>query len=80
MFQSPYIGQNSGGFFSDFQISGQSLINESCLNSRTSNDPDMKLVSVTKLDKRNTAILKNFYEMSCMQMVTSLSFFQFTAN
>ena len=28
---------------------------KSCLNSRTSNDIDMKLGPVTKLDKRNTA-------------------------
>ena len=40
---------------SDFWISGQSLINENCQNSRISNDIDMKLGPVTKLDKRNTA-------------------------
>ena len=37
---------------SNFLISGQSLIKESCHNSRTSDDIDMKLEPVTKLDKR----------------------------
>ena len=45
---------------SDFQISGQSLIKEKCHNSRTSNDIDMKLGAVTKLDKLNTATSKTF--------------------
>ena len=39
-------------------MSGQSFINENCHNSRTSLDIDMKLGSVTKLDKRNTAVSK----------------------
>ena len=39
----------------DFRISGQSLINENCPNSRTSNDIDVKLETITKLDKGNTA-------------------------
>ena len=51
--QSPDIGQNSDGGISDFRISGQSLIKENCHNSRTSDDIDMKLEPVTKLDKRN---------------------------
>ena len=45
------IGQNSDGSISDFWISGHALINENCHNSRTSNDIDMKLEPVTKLDK-----------------------------
>ena len=53
LFQSPEIGQNLDMGISDFQISGQSLIKESCHKSRTSDDTDMKLESVTKLDKRN---------------------------
>ena len=36
-----------------FLISGQSLIKENYQDSRTSDDIDMKLGSVTKLDKRN---------------------------
>ena len=48
---SPDIGQNSDGGISDFRISGQSLIKENCRNSRTSDDIDMKLGPVTKLDK-----------------------------
>ena len=58
--QSPDIGQNSDVGISDFQISGQSFINENCHKSRTSDDFDMKLGPVTKLDKRNTATPKKF--------------------
>ena len=58
--QSPDIGQKSDGGISVFQISGQSLIKEKCHNSRTSNDIDMKLGAVTKLDKKNKTTLKNF--------------------
>ena len=56
--QSPEIWQNSHGGISDFRISGQSLIKGNCHNSRTSDDIDMKLGPVTKLDKRNKTILK----------------------
>ena len=56
--QSPDIGQNSDGGISDFRISGQSLIKENCHNSRTSDDIDMKLLPVTKLDKRNRTTSK----------------------
>ena len=44
---------------SDFRIFGQSFINKNCPSSRTSNDIDMKLGQVTKLDKRNTSTSKN---------------------
>ena len=43
-----------------FPISDQLLLNKSCHISRTSNDIDIKLGSVTKLDKRNTKMLKRF--------------------
>ena len=43
---------------SDFQISGQSLIKKNCDNSRTSDDIDIKLGPVTKLDKRNKTTSK----------------------
>ena len=43
-----------------FLISGQSLIKENCHNSRTGYDIDMKLESVTKLDKRNKTTSKKF--------------------
>ena len=43
---------------SDFWISGQSFIKENCHNCRTSNDIDMKLGPVTKLDKKNTNNIK----------------------
>ena len=58
--QSPDIGQNLDGGISDFRISGQSLIKENCHNSRTSDDIDMKLGPVTKLDKRNKTTSKKF--------------------
>ena len=53
--QSPDIGQNSDGGISNFWISGQSLIKENCHKLRTSDDIDMKLGPLTKLDKRNKA-------------------------
>ena len=37
----PDIGKNSDVGVSDFRISGQSLIEENCHNSRTSDDIDM---------------------------------------
>ena len=58
--KSPGIGQNSDEGISDFRISRQSLINQNCQNFRTSNDTDMKLGPVPKLDKRNTATSKKF--------------------
>ena len=53
------MGKEERRFFSDFQISDQSLINENCHNSGTSHDIDMKLEPVTKLDKRNTISERN---------------------
>ena len=58
--QSTGIWQNSDGGISDFRISGQSLIKENCYNSRTSDDIDMRLRSVTKLDKRNKTTSTKF--------------------
>ena len=65
---------------SDFRISGQSLIKENCHNSRTSDDIDMKLRPVTKLDNRNKKRQKNLTLTSCRKILTSLSFFGFLAN
>ena len=56
--QSPDIVQNSDRGISNFGISGQSLINKNCHNSRTSNHIDMKLGPLTKLNKRNTTTSK----------------------
>ena len=50
--------KNSGRGISNFRISGQSFKNENCQNSIASHDIDMKLESVTKLDKTNTATSK----------------------
>ena len=59
--QSPDIGQNSDGGISNFQISGQTFIEENCHNSRTSNDIDVKLWQVTKLEEKNTATSKKVW-------------------
>ena len=57
---SLYIWQNLDGGISDFRISGQSLIKENCHNSRTSDNIDMKLGAVTKVNKRNKKASKKF--------------------
>ena len=43
-----------------FPISAQTLIKVNCRNSRTSDDIDMKLGPVTKLDKRKKTTSKKF--------------------
>ena len=78
--QSPDIGKNSDQGISDFRISGQSLIKINCHISRTSDDIDMKLRQVTKLNTRNKATSKKMMITSCQKIVTSLPLFQFTAN
>ena len=80
MSQSPDIGQNSDGDVSDFQISCQPFIEENCHNSRTSNDIDVKLGPVTKLEKKNTAISKKSDDSVLSEFMTSLSLFGFIAN
>ena len=54
------MGQNPDGGISNFRISGQSLIKENCHNTRTSDDIDMKLGPVNKLDERNNTSSKKF--------------------
>ena len=78
--QSPDIRQNSDGGISEFRISRQSLIKGNCHNSRASDDIDMKLGTVTKIDKRNKTTLKKLTMTSFWKTVTSLPYFQFTAN
>ena len=58
MNQSSEFGQNLDGG-TDFWIFGQSFIKENCLDSRASNDIDIKLGPVNNLDKKNTAMSKN---------------------
>ena len=64
-------------------ISGQSLIKENYYNSRTSDDIDMKLGLVTKLDKRHKATLKKFdndvMSENCNVIVIFPNFGQFGA-
>ena len=43
-------------------------------------DTDMKIVSVTKLDKNNKTKSKKLTVMPCQEIVISLSFFQFMVN
>ena len=73
------FGQNSDGDISYLRISGQSLIS-GFHNSGASDDIDMKLGPVTKLDNRNKTTLKNLTLTSCRKILTSLSFFRFFAN
>ena len=56
------------------------FLNKNCQNSRASNDVDMKLGPVNKLNKRKTATLKNLMTTSCQQIMTSPSFLQFMAD
>ena len=78
--QSPYIGQNSDEGILDLRISGQSFMKGNCHNSRTSDDIDMNLGPATKLDKKIKTTSKKLTMTLCSKIVTSLSFFQFTAN
>ena len=69
------LGKTKTGMF---LISGF-LIKENCHNSRTSDDIDMKLGTVTKLDKRNKTASKKLTVTSCRKIVASLSFLRFMA-
>ena len=81
--QSPDIGKNSDGGISDFWISGQVLVKENCDNTRTSDDIDMKLEPVTKLDKKNKTTSKNIdvdvMSEICGAIVIFRIFYQFGA-
>ena len=70
------------GIFGIFPISGFLVdpYRQKFLNCRTSNDTDINLRPVTKLDKRNTATSKKLTMTPCQQIVTLLSFFQFMTN
>ena len=52
------LGKTQTVVISYFRISAQSLLKENCHNSRTSDDIDMKLGPLTKIDKRNKATSK----------------------
>ena len=56
------------------------FLNKNYHNSRTSDNIDMKLGSVTNLDKRNKTTSKNLMMRRCQKIVTPLSFFQFMVN
>ena len=49
-------------------------------NSRTSDDIDMKLEQVTKIEKKNKTTSKKFDDDECQKFAASFSFFQFMAN
>ena len=57
--ESPDVGQSSGRGISNFWISGQPLLNKNCDNSRTTNDIDMRIGLVSKLDRGNTTTSKH---------------------
>ena len=59
---SPDIGQNPDNCITDFRISGQPFIKVNCHNSRTSDDIEMKLVAVTKINKTNKTTSKKFVD------------------
>ena len=63
--QSSDIGQSSDRCIFNFCISGQSLTKENGHNSRTSNDVDIKLGSVTIIQMRNKTASKNLTMTSC---------------
>ena len=52
------VNENQTGVFPIFGFLVKPLKNKNCHNYRTSNDIDMKLVPVTKLDRRNTTTLR----------------------
>ena len=64
------LERNSDGSISDFQISGQSFIEENYHNSRTSNGIDVKPGPVTKLEKKNTVISKKSDDGVILEFVT----------
>ena len=81
MSQCLYIEQNVDGGISDFRISSQSFINKNFPNSRTSYDTDINHGTVTKLDKRDTAIQKkiddDIMSTNCDVLVIFLMYGQF---
>ena len=80
MSQSSDIGQNSDGGISDFRISADQSPIKKIVNSRTSNDINMKLEPVTKIDSRTKTTLKNLTVTPGREILTSLLFFQIMAN
>ena len=79
----PDIGQKWEGGKSDFQISVQSIIKKNFHNFRISNDIDMRLEPVTKLDRRNKTTSKksdnNIMSINCGVIVIYLIYSQFGA-
>ena len=56
-------------------MSGKSLIKENCYNSRISDDIDMKLGPVTKLDKRNKETSKTIDDDALLIICDVIVFF-----
>ena len=77
------LGKTQMGGISDFRISGQSLIKENCDNPRTSDNINMKLGPVTKLDKRKKTTSKkcddDVMSQNCDAIIIFLIFGQFGA-
>ena len=64
--QSPDIEQSSDEDISNFWISVQSLIKVNCHNCRTSDNVDMKLGPVTKLDNKGNKSTPQKFESDVM--------------
>lgn len=58
------------GVFSISRVLLKSLINNSCIDSRSRNDIDIKIGSLFKLEKKNTISSKNLAMISCLQIIT----------
>ena len=59
-FSLQILDKTQSGIFLISEFLLKSLINKNCHNSRTSNDIDMKLGPVTKLDRKNMGTPKQF--------------------
>ena len=57
--------------FSKYRFLVKSLINKNYHNARTSNDIDLKLESLSKLEKIKTATSKNLMVTTCQQIMVS---------
>ena len=73
------LGKSQTGVFPNSRFLVKSLIKVNCHNSRTSDDIDMKLGTVTKLYKKKTTRKKHEDDV-ISKIVTSMLFFQFMAN
>ena len=79
MTQSPDIGLNFDGGVSNFQTSGQPFIEKNCYNSRTSNDIDVKLGPVTRLETKEHGNIKKVWRWRYIGVCDVIAIFQIYA-